>query len=115
MSQGTLNSVSNSAQPASGTARRRKVVSRSQFASLAVLVALILVSSFATIHSTHACRGLYTKLQELESSQWYLQEDYGRLLLEQSTLASHYRVEKVARSDLGMTAPDLAQLKVVRQ
>jgi cell division protein FtsL len=77
------------------------------------LLALILLSTFAVIHSTHACRALYAQLQVLESSQWYLQEDYGRLLLEQSTWASHYRVEKVARGDLNMQAPDLALFKVV--
>jgi cell division protein FtsL len=81
----------------------------------AVLLLLVLVSAFATIYSTHACRALYTQLQVLESSQWYLQEDYGRLLLEQSTWASHYRVEKVARSDLGMGAPNLARYKVISQ
>ena len=74
---------------------------------------LILVSTFAIIHSTHACRALYAQLQVLESSQWYLHEDYGRLLLEQSTWGSHRRVEKVARGDLGMQAPDLAQFKVM--
>lgn len=79
----------------------------------AVLLLLILASAFAIIHSTHACRALYAKLQVLESSQWYLQEDYGRLLLEQSTWASHYRVEKVARGDLGMEAPSIARFKVV--
>ena len=77
------------------------------------LLTLILLSTFAVIHSTHACRALYAQLQVLESSQWYLQEDYGRLLLEQSTWASHYRVEKVARGDLDMQAPDLALFKVV--
>ena len=77
------------------------------------LVVLILVSTFAVIHTTHACRAKYARLQELESSQWYLQEDYGRLLLEHSTWASHYRVEKVAEEELGMQAPGLAQLKVV--
>ncbi len=81
----------------------------------ATLLVLVLVSAFATIYSTHACRALYTQLQVLESSQWYLQEDYGRLLLEQSTWASHYRVEKVARGDLGMTAPNLAKYKVIPQ
>lgn len=81
----------------------------------AALLVLILLSAFATIYSTHACRALYTQLQVLESSQWYLQEDYGRLLLEQSTWASHSRVEKVARSDLGMGAPNLAQFKVIPQ
>ena len=79
----------------------------------AALLVLTLISAFATIHATHACRGLYTQLQMLESSQWYLQEDYGRLLLEQSTWASHYRVEKVARSDLGMAEPNFERFKVV--
>ena len=77
------------------------------------LLLLILCSTFAVIHSTHACRAMYARLQELESSQWYLQEDYGRLLLEHSTWASHYRVEKVAAEELGMQPPALAQLKVV--
>lgn len=77
------------------------------------LLLLILCSGFAVIYSTHDCRAMYARLQELESSQWYLQEDYGRLLLEHSTWASHYRVEKVAAEELGMQPPELAQLKVV--
>ncbi len=79
----------------------------------AVLVLLILASTFAVIHTTHNCRAMYARLQDLESSQWYLQEDYGRLLLEHSTWASHHRVEKVALEKLGMQAPGLAQHKVV--
>ena len=51
----------------------------------------------------------------VESSQWYLHEDYGRLVLEQSTWASHYRVEKVARNELEMAAPDMTMYKVVPQ
>ena len=76
-------------------------------------LALILLSSFAVIHSSHACRKLYAELQTLESTQWHLQEDYGRLLLEESTWASHYRVEKVARAELQMAEPDLALYKVL--
>ncbi len=76
---------------------------------------LVLASAFAVIHSTHACRDLYTRLQTLEAQQWHLQEDYGRLLLEESTWASHYRVEKVARAELGMAEPDLAKYRVVRK
>ena len=95
--------------------QRKRQVGRELLTFNAVLLVLVLVSAFATIYSTHACRALYTQLQVLESSQWYLQEDYGRLLLEQSTWASHYRVEKVARSDLGMGAPNLARYKVIPQ
>ena len=77
------------------------------------LAVLVIVSAFAVIHSTHASRELYTRLQELEARQWYLQEEYGRLLLEESTWASHYRVERVARSELDMAEPDLARYTVV--
>jgi len=79
----------------------------------AALAAAILLSAWGVIFSTHDCRALYAQLQELESSQWYLQEDYGRLLLEQSTWASHYRIEKVARTELGMQAPDMGKYKLV--
>ena len=41
----------------------------------AATLLLIIVSAFAVVHATHACRALYTSLQELESAQWYLQED----------------------------------------
>jgi cell division protein FtsL len=81
----------------------------------AAALLLIVVSAFATIYSTHSCRALYAQLQVLESAQWYLQEDYGRLMLEQSTWASHRRVESVAREELGMGAPDLAAYKVLVQ
>jgi cell division protein FtsL len=97
------------------TMQRKRRAGRELVAFNAALLVLVLVSAFATIYSTHACRALYTQIQVLESSQWYLQEDYGRLLLEQSTWASHYRVEKVARSDLGMGAPNLAHYKVIQQ
>jgi cell division protein FtsL len=78
-----------------------------------VVLVLVIASTFAVIYSTHDCRAMYSSLQELESSQWYLQEDYGRLLLEHSTWASHYRVEKVALEELGMHPPAMDHLKVV--
>ena len=88
---------------------------RSLYWMSAAAMLLVLLSAFAVIHSTHACRDLYTQLQVLESRHWHLQEDYGRLLLEESTWASHHRVEKVARGELSMAEPDLARYKVVSQ
>jgi cell division protein FtsL len=81
----------------------------------AAALGLILVSAFGVILSTHKCREFYARLQVLEASQWYLQEDFGRLLLEQSTWASHYRVEQVARRELGMHAPEVDSRRVVIQ
>ena len=96
------------------TARKEQPVAGHLLWLNAAVLLLIVVSAFAVVHTTHACRALYTSLQELESAQWYLQEDYGRLLLEHSTWASHYRVEKVATEELSMQAPELAQHRVVR-
>jgi len=78
------------------------------------LAGMVVISAFGVIYSSHVCRTLYSDMQLLESTQWQLQEDYGRLLLEQSTWASHYRVESVARQDLKMQPPQLGRLKVVR-
>ena len=76
------------------------------------LMGLIVVCAFGVIQSSHACRQLYAKLQVLESSRWYMEEDYGRLLLEQSTWASFHRVEQVAEQNLSMRPPTIADVKV---
>lgn len=86
-----------------------------RFAPLVLAVAaLVLASAFGVIHATHTCRTLYAQLQDLEAGQWHLQEEYSRLLLEQSTWASHHRVEKVATAELEMHPPTMDELQVVR-
>lgn len=108
-----MGNVAKSKMVSAGSRRQRTSTGLEMAWLNAGALALLMVSVFANIYSTHACRELYAHLQVLESSQWFLHEDYGRLLLEQSAWASHYRVEKVARTDLGMQAPDLAQYKVL--
>jgi cell division protein FtsL len=78
----------------------------------AAIMCLIVVCAFSVIQTSHACRQLYAQLQILEASRWYMEEDYGRLLLEQSTWASYRRVEQVAEHDLGMKPPAITDLKV---
>lgn len=75
-------------------------------------LSLIVVSALGVIQTSHACRQLYAQLQILEASRWYMEEDLGRLLLEQSTWGSHHRVEKVAVRELNMQAPAIASVKV---
>jgi cell division protein FtsL len=75
--------------------------------------AALLATAFAVIASTHVCRGLYGDLQSLEAERWYLEEEYSRLLLEQSTWASHHRIERVAGEELGLDAPSLGETRVV--
>lgn len=74
---------------------------------------LVIASAFAVIFSTHMCRSYYTELQALETARWALEEDYGRLLIERSTLASPHRVLQVATQELYMIAPTLERRRVV--
>ena len=78
-----------------------------------LLVAAVLASCLAIIQSTHASRAYYADLQRLEGTHWYLQEDYSRLMLERSTLASPHRIAKLARDELVMRTPDLATLHTI--
>ena len=91
------------------------VVDRGSAWRCASIMLLCLVSSFATIYATHECRTLYARLQGLEAARWYLDEEYSRLLLEQSAWASHYRVQQVAEREMSMQAPALDQLRVLKR
>jgi cell division protein FtsL len=79
----------------------------------AALAVLCVASAFATVYATHECRELYTELQRLEAARWSLDEEYSRLLLEQSAWASHYRVEQVAEREMSMRAPGIDRQRVL--
>jgi len=78
-----------------------------------LLIVAVIASCLAIIHSTHATRAYYADLQRIEGTHWYLQEDYSRLMLERSTLASPHRIAKMARDELVMRAPDLATYRTL--
>lgn len=84
-----------------------------QLRAAALLLALALVSSLAVIQATHQCRQRYARLQQLEETRWALDEEYSRLLLEQSTWASHYRVARVAARDMAMAPAPPARRRVL--
>ncbi len=77
------------------------------------LLAVAVLSALAVIDSTHRSRALYAELQDVEAQRWFLEEEYSRLLLEQSTWASHHRIESEAGRLLGLNAPDHQRLRLV--
>jgi cell division protein FtsL len=78
-----------------------------------LLVAAVMFSAASVVETSHQCRVMYARLQDLQSAQWDMQEQWGRLLLEQSTWAAHHRVEQLARKELGMRLPLVTELQVV--
>lgn len=77
-----------------------------------LLLLVVMSSAIAVIYSKHASRNEFIVLQKLEAKRDKYNEDWGKLLLEQSTWASPARVEQLARSRLDMIVP-AADMSVV--
>lgn len=82
--------------------------------SMAVLVAGIVFSAFGVVVSSHYARMLFVELQALEQQRDELNMEWGQLQIEQSTWATHGRIESVARDELELVIPDTDRIRVLR-
>jgi cell division protein FtsL len=87
---------------------------RMNILAMSLLWVAILVSAIAAVYARHESRLLFSELQRQESSRDLLNIDWGRLQLEQSTWATHGRIERMAREELQMIVPGPEQLLVVK-
>lgn len=81
----------------------------------AVLLALVVTSALGVIYSSYKSRQLFSELEQQKRQAMSLEENWGRLLLEQSTWASHSRIERLAKSQLDMVIPAPESMVVIRQ
>lgn len=83
----------------------------------AVLFLLVLnvVSALAVVYSSHRARHLFNDTQQQYRQAIEMKEQWGRLLLEQSTWAAPQRIEQQAQQRLAMKAPEAAAIVVVTE
>ncbi|HHJ18300.1 MAG TPA: cell division protein FtsL [Gammaproteobacteria bacterium] len=81
--------------------------------SVLALGLVLLVSALAVVISKHETRKQYQKLVSLEKHRDALEIDWGRLQLEQSSWATHSRIETLARKRLHMVVPDVGESVMV--
>ena len=79
-----------------------------------VLWVAVLGSSLGVIYAKHEARNRFNELQQLTQQRDDLDIEWGQLQLEQSTWATHGRVERVARDDLRMVIPQASDLRIVQ-
>ena len=75
-----------------------------------VLFSMILAVFFTAMQvviTRHEARKLFVEIQALEKVRDSLNEEWGKLQLEQSTWATDGRVESLARTKLGMKLPSI--------
>ncbi|MCK5386430.1 MAG: cell division protein FtsL [Gammaproteobacteria bacterium] len=82
---------------------------------LAMFLALIvLASSLGVVYAKHQSRKLFVELDTLKKERDEMNVEWGRLQLEQSTLATHGRIERTAIKRLNMVTPEYEQVLIVR-
>ena len=98
--------------------RLQEPVSPSHWIRTALLHALlclaVMASAVSVIYVSHQNRQVFATYQALLGQRDELKVDWGRLLLEESALAAHSRVEQIASNKLGMQVPETRQVVLVR-
>jgi cell division protein FtsL len=79
-----------------------------------VLLFTLLLSAFCVIYIKDLNRRLFIQYQILQTTHDKLYEDWGKLLLEQSTWSTQARVQKIAEHRLGMNTPSPKEVVVLR-
>jgi len=75
-----------------------------------LLILVLLGCALSLVSSNHRARKLFTELEAGQKRMRDLDVEFGQLQLEQSTVAAHVRVEKLARDKLGMKQPAPGQI-----
>lgn len=70
-----------------------------------ILLVLVLISALAVVTTNHRARKLVIEFEREQERMRALDVEWGQLQLEQSTWATHARVEQIAREKLGMHPP----------
>ena len=79
-----------------------------------LLLTLVLGSALTVIYVKHQSRVLFAELRGVQKQQDRQVIEWGRLQLQNSTLATHSNVESRARKDLEMRLPEKVELVRLR-
>ncbi len=83
---------------------------------LAIVFAIVcVISALATVHTKHESRKLFIELEALTDERDQLNIEWGQLQIEQSTWATHARIEQVANDDLSLVRPDPTEIYVIER
>lgn len=80
---------------------------------IAFLALANVATAFGVIHYKHKSRMLYQKTRALQALIDQSNVDWGRLQIEESTLARFGRIEELAATRLDMRMPEHSEIKTV--
>lgn len=80
-----------------------------------VLAIVCLATAIALVYTKHESRKLFVELEELTSERDELNIEWGQLQIEQSTWATHGRIEQVASDELALVRPEPDDVYVIER
>jgi cell division protein FtsL len=86
-----------------------------QLMLVALLSLAIVASGIGVVYAKYLSRKYFVELQAIQTEAESLGVDWGRLQLEESTLATHAKVESTARGRLGMHLPLIDEVMVIKR
>jgi cell division protein FtsL len=69
----------------------------------------------ALVYTKHESRTLFVELEALTHDRDDLNIEWGQLQIEQSTWATHARIERVATDDLSLVRPEATEIYVIER
>lgn len=78
-------------------------------------VGVCVLSALALVYTKHESRKLFVELEQLTTDRDELNIEWGQLQIEQSTWATHGRIEQVATGQLSLVRPEADDIFVIER
>jgi cell division protein FtsL len=88
---------------------------RKPFLLIMTFAVVCVMSAIALIYTKHESRKLFVELEALTTERDELNIEWGQLQIEQSTWATHARIERVAAEQLSLVRPKATEIYVIER
>ena len=80
-----------------------------------VFAVVCVISAIALVYTKHESRKLFVELERLTTERDELNIEWGQLQIEQSTWATHARIERVALEELSLVRPKSTEIYLIER
>jgi cell division protein FtsL len=82
---------------------------------LMILAVVCVISAIALVYTKHESRSLFVELEQFTTERDELNIEWGQLQIEQSTWATHARIEQVALEELALKRPKPTEIYLIER
>jgi len=80
-----------------------------------IFAVVCVISAIALVYAKHESRQLFVELEQLTTERDELNIEWGQLQIEQSTWATHARIERVALEELALVRPKSTEIYLIER